>query len=275
VRALVIGTSGMVGRAVLARFRGLEDVEVAAPARAELDALDPPPLASLLRGVDLVVNAAGVLRNHPDYPGDAYRLLATRVNAVFPQVLSRAAEEAGSRIVHVSTDAVFAPGDDPADETTAVSPGEPYGLSKALGEAVSEHVVNVRCSVVGPAPGRESGLWQWFADRPPGATVEGYTRPWTGVTSRQLAVLCGDLLHPAVFEHVRAKGPSHHFVPNEAITKLELLTLMREVLRPDLTVVPAPDAGPAGRPLASTTGALNAAFSGLRDWREAVAEAAR
>jgi len=271
VRALVLGSSGMVGRAVATRLRELDGVEVVTPSRRGIDALDPRPLAPALAGVNLVVNAVGMLRNHPDYPGDRYRILATHVNADFPLLLAAAAEEAGSRVVHVSTDAVFAPGDEPADEATEVSASEPYGLSKALGEADSRRVVNVRCSVVGPAPGREEGIWQWFASQPRAARVEGHTRPWTGVTSRQLAVLCGDLLDPDTFAQVRASGPSHHFVPNQPITKLDLLRLLRDAIRPDIRVEPG-NLGPAGRPLVSTTGALDGVYSGVRGWAEAVAE---
>jgi dTDP-4-dehydrorhamnose reductase len=267
----VLGSSGMVGRAVAARFGELDGVEVVAPARNELDALDPPALEPVLEGVDLVVNAIGVLRNHPEYPGEPYSVLATRVNADFPLLLAAAAEEAGSRVVHVSTDAVFAPGDEPADETADVSASEPYGASKALGEVDSGRVVNVRCSVVGPAPGRQGGIWEWFVAQPRGARVEGYTRPWTGVTSRQLAVLCSNLLAAEAFERVRAAGPSQHFVPNEAITKLELLELLRDALRPDLSIEPG-GPGPRGRPLVSATSALDMVYSGVHGWAEAVAE---
>jgi dTDP-4-dehydrorhamnose reductase len=273
VRALVLGGSGMVGRAVVARFREL-DIDLVVPTRAELDALDPPPLSPLLDGVTLGVNAVGVLRSHPDYPGEHFQVLARRVNAEFPALLASAAEEAGSRIVHVSTDAVFAPRDEPADEHADVSACEPYGVSKALGEADSAHVVNVRCSVVGPAPGREGGIWEWFVGQPRGATVEGFTRPWTGVTSRQLAVLCSDLLASGAFGRARDAGPTHHFVPNEPITKLDLLRLLRDALRPDIRVEPG-GPGPAGRPLVSATGALDGVYSGVRGWRDAVAEAVR
>jgi dTDP-4-dehydrorhamnose reductase len=270
--ALVLGSSGMVGRAVAARLRELEGVEVRCPNRHAVDALDPPDLDPFLAGVDLAVNAVGLLRSHPDYPGPGYRLAATRVNALFPLLLAAAAERVGCRVVHVSTDAVFATGSAPADETTEISPGEPYGLTKALGESDSEVVVNVRCSVVGPAPGR-SGLWEWFVGQPSGAEVPGFTGGlWTGVTSRQLANLCSDLLDPVAFARVRASGAQQHFVPNEPITKHKLLDLMREALRPDLAIVPDPGQT-SGRIMASRTGALDAVFSGERGWRSAMAEA--
>jgi dTDP-4-dehydrorhamnose reductase len=276
--ALVLGSSGMVGRAVAAQLLEL-GVKVVGTSRSRaegdmlvLDALDPPPLESLLAGADLVVNAIGVLRSDPDYPALAYRLRAVQVNAVFPLLLAKAAARQGTRIVHISTDAVFGPVGDPVDERVDVSPTEPYGLTKALGEAEAERVVNIRCSVIGPAPGRPNGLWEWFVGQPPGAEVKGFTSRWSGVTSRQLAVLCGDLVDQAAFERVRAAGSNHHFVPNEPITKFELLALLGDALRPDVKVVRG-DAAGMGRELMSSTRVLEDVFSGARGWRDAIRDA--
>jgi dTDP-4-dehydrorhamnose reductase len=265
----------MVGRAVVARFRELGLNVVGADRRGTdagivLDAADPQPLESLVAGADLVVNAIGVLRNEPDYPNTAYRLRATRVNAVFPLLLADAAAGQGTRVVHISTDAVFAPAAATADEATEVSASEPYGLSKALGEADASQVVNVRCSVVGPAPGR-GGLWEWLATQPQRAEIDGHDTPWSGVTSRQLATLCGDLVDAGRFDGVRSAGPTHHFVPNEPITKFELLSRLAGALRPDVKVTEA--LGEAGRVLVSSTRALEPVFSGARGWGAAIDEA--
>jgi hypothetical protein len=93
------------------------------------------------------------------------------------------------------------------------------------------------------------------------------------VTSHQLAVLCGDLIDPTAFAHVRSQGSRQHFVPNEPITKLELLRLLAAAIRPDVTVVPDTASGTSGRPLRSRTGALDAVFSGARGWEAALEEA--
>jgi dTDP-4-dehydrorhamnose reductase len=273
--ALVLGSSGMVGQAVVSRLRetGVSVVGVSrrgANGGIALDAADPPPLESLIADADLVVNAIGVLRSKSDYPGPAYRLRAVRVNSIFPLLLAEAAARRGTRVVHISTDAVFGPASVLADETTEVSASEPYGLSKALGEADTDQVVNIRCSVVGPATGR-SGLWEWLVSQPEGAEVPGFDTRWTGVTSRQLATLCADLLAGDAFARVRASGPTHHFVPNEPVTKFELLRRIAERLRPDLRVVET--AGPTGRELVSSTAALDQIYSGARGWEAALAEA--
>ena len=278
-RALVLGSSGMVGRAVLGslldlgwdvvRTKRSQDGDGGAVA---FDAREPSGLDSLVAGADLVVNAIGVLRSDPDYPGPGYRLRAAQVNALFPLLLGEAAGREGARVVHISTDAVFAPAEHPADERTAVSPLEPYGLTKALGEAETEAIVNIRCSVIGPAPDRGTGLWEWLVGQPQGAEITGFTTPWSGVTSRQLAVLCGDLADASTFDKVRAAGPTHHFVPNEPITKFELLTELVSALRPDLTLAKG-ELAQASRVLDTSTNAFDHVFSGPRGWQEALHDA--
>jgi dTDP-4-dehydrorhamnose reductase len=267
----------MVGQAVAARLAEL-GLEVAGANRSgasgahAFDAAEPAQLEPLVAAADLVVNAVGLLRSDPDYPGDDYACRAAQVNTALPVFVADAAEGHGTRVVHVSTDAVFSPAAEPADEGTTISASEPYGLSKALGEVNAEHVVNVRCSVVGPAPGRQGGLWEWFVGQPKGAEVPGFPTRWTGVTSHQLAVLCGDLAAFEAFDDVRASGPTHHFVPNEPITKLELLTMLHDALRPDLRVVESVR-GEGGRELVSSTGALDRVYSGPRGWAAALTAA--
>ena len=61
--------------------------------------------------------------------------LAFRINAVGPAVLARAARQAGARMVHLSTDYVFA-GDatSPYAEDAPLAPRSAYGRTKAAGE---------------------------------------------------------------------------------------------------------------------------------------------
>jgi len=276
MRVVVFGSSGMVGASIVTMLRNQPQLSVIAESRTEtalrLDDLDY--VGEVLRGSDLAVNAVGILRNHPSYPDDDYRRLAIAVNSTWPIALSRIAAESGTRVFHVSTDAVFAPGTEALGEDAAVGPTEPYGLSKAMGEATAPHVLNVRCSVVGPTRRGGRSLWDWLLSQSKDAVVSGYaTYSWTGCTNAQLARLVQDLVKPESFDSVRSTGSCQHFVPNEAITKFELLTEIARRFRPDLTVVPIPEIEPSlGRPLASQTGALRTAFSGVMGWDHALDE---
>jgi dTDP-4-dehydrorhamnose reductase len=264
----VVSAVRAAGHAVLRSGRGAGDGDVM------LDLEDLPPLGPLLADVDVVVDAAGILRGQLDYPGDRFRLAAARVNTVWPLALAEASAASGTRVVHVSTDAVFGPGEGPADERAVAMPLEPYGQSKLLGESVASHVLNIRCSVIGPAPDRGVGMWEWVDGSPRDAIINGYAdHAWAGCTSAQLAQLTADLVPVASFEHVRTSGPSPHFAPNGTVPKADVVRLLAERLRPDLTVVAVPGPLPSPRPL-EPSAALHDVYSGPRGWAAALADSA-
>ena len=130
-RWLVTGAAGMLGTDVtdLLRSRG---AHVVAPTRQELDVTDAAAVTAAVRDVDVVVNCAAwtAVDDAEEREAEAFT-----VNAVAPQLLARAARLAGARLVHVSTDYVFA-GDAtrPYAESAAVAPRSAYGRTKAAGE---------------------------------------------------------------------------------------------------------------------------------------------
>jgi dTDP-4-dehydrorhamnose reductase len=99
---------------------------------------------------DVVVNAAAFTQVDRC---ESERELAYRANATGPRVLAEACAEAGSRLVHVSTDYVF-PGDAkvPYREDDLTGPGSVYGATKLAGEefvrGVSAEYLVVRTSWV-------------------------------------------------------------------------------------------------------------------------------
>jgi dTDP-4-dehydrorhamnose reductase len=197
-----------------------------------------------------VVNAIGIRadRIREDEPASVSRAL--EVNARFPNALALVAEELGLRVIHVSTDGVFAANAGRCFEDTPVGPSDVYGRSKSLGEAVSPRVVNVRCSLVGPDRAGGRGLFEWFRRQAPGSRVTGFAdQLWNGVSTGQLAELCHILAAPGRFDAVRAEGPIHHFCPNRTVTKHELLGMFRDALGAEVEVVAGPSRAPSNREL--------------------------
>ncbi len=235
-RVLILGADGMLGT-VLAEVIGRSDsVEVKRLSRAadgfEARSAD---LDRLLRECDCewVVNAIGVLRPRIDESDPASVADAFAVNAEFPPRLADAAA-AGQRIVHISTDAVFAAAAGPHDESRPVDPVDAYGRSKAAGEVAAPQVLNLRCSIVGRTPGRPSSLLDWAVDQPRGATISGYTdHLWNGVTTLHLSRLIG-----AAIADPPAQAPNVlHLVPADHVNKAELLELALTAFgREDVTV---------------------------------------
>jgi dTDP-4-dehydrorhamnose reductase len=133
VRALVFGAAGQLG-VELARQARDAGSEVIALTRADLDITDAGATRRrvLEAGADMVFNAAAYTavdraESEPD--------LAMAVNGVAPGVIAAAAAEAGSRLVHYSTDYVFdGRATAPMREDATPTPLGVYGRTKLVGE---------------------------------------------------------------------------------------------------------------------------------------------
>ena len=194
-RAFVAGHRGMLGHVVARAFteRGID--VVTSDARYAGDPSDALVEAARDSNADVVVNCLGVIKQKSE---DPHRLMAA--NALFPLHLVQRLGP-GQRLIHASTDCVFAGTrggyriDDERDAT------DDYGRSKILGEGVAQwpRATVIRVSIVGPAPqptdGSGCGLVGWFLSRPEDAELSGYTNHrWNGITTLEWARLALELL---------------------------------------------------------------------------------
>jgi dTDP-4-dehydrorhamnose reductase len=128
---LVTGAAGMLGRDVVDVLTA-RGAHVTALSRADLDIRDADAVADAVAGHDVVVNAAG----WTDVDGAETRFdEAYAVNGTAVGVLAAACAKAGVRLLHPSTDYVFA-GDagTPYPEDAPTDPINAYGRSKLAGE---------------------------------------------------------------------------------------------------------------------------------------------
>jgi len=150
MRVLITGAGGNIGRRLTRLFSRAH--RVAALGHLDLDVTDPRAVRDrvLSERPDLVINCSvlGVdaCERRPD--------LAHAINGKAPGALARAAEAAGARLLHFSSNYVFGGrrrGDPPYTEEDAPDPINTYGISKLEGEravlAGGEHVL-VRTSWV-------------------------------------------------------------------------------------------------------------------------------
>jgi dTDP-4-dehydrorhamnose reductase len=130
---LVTGARGQLGTdvvSVLATYRQ----EVVGLARSDLDITDPGDVDRVLtaRSPEVVVNCAAYTAVDD---AEADEETATAINGDGPALLARWCAERAARLIHVSTDYVFA-GDAtaPYEVDEPVAPRSAYGRSKAVGE---------------------------------------------------------------------------------------------------------------------------------------------
>lgn len=130
-RWLITGAGGQLGAELL---RVLANRDVVGLKRADLDVADEAAVRDALteHKPDVVINAAAYTAVDP---AEADEAGATLGNVTGPRNLAAATSRTGARLVHVSTDYVFAgDADSPYDEDSPTAPRSVYGRTKRAGE---------------------------------------------------------------------------------------------------------------------------------------------
>lgn len=232
---IVTGAEGMLGKRVVLEAQDVTD-SVLALGHGEMNIADAWQVYNWAQAWgpdDTLINCAGI----PGDIADPWTMISA--NALAPHLLSRAAQQFGFNLIHVSTDCVFSGWDSQLSprcraENETPNPDSFYGRTKLAGEPwrTKEHnatrITVVRTSFVGP----EHGLMKWISDQPPGASVEGWMHAWwSGSTATAVA---------HALTHNTFQSGVLHLCTEPAITKLDAVALIVKHLgRDDLTVVPS------------------------------------
>ncbi len=242
MRFLVLGASGMLGWRLAARLSAHGEVWGTTRGRIDVPQLDarhtlggiaaenPAAIAHALDAArpDVVVNAIGVVKQLDAASDPA---VAIRINALFPHELARLARERGARLVHFSTDCVFAGKGGPYRESDPPDAPDLYGRTKLLGEVGGPGCLTLRSSIVGHELGSAHGLLGWFLGQR-GRAVKGYARAlFSGVTTDTMAALVGRIAveFPTLEGTWQVAGPG--------IAKYDLLQLFEQRYRTGSAIV--------------------------------------
>ena len=239
MRLLILGGSGMLGHQLWRSLHAQHDIWVTlrrpaadfapyhlfdeAKSIQVNDITDDTALGQALGQAkpDAVINCVGLIKQRDEASDEA---LAVRVNAEFPHRLAKRCDETGARLIHFSTDCVFAgtrgnyTEDDPADATDL------YGQSKHRGEVTGPQCVSLRTSVIGHELGTNLALLDWFISQR-SQTINGFKKAiYSGFTTLEMARIVERILT----QHAALSGLWH--VASEPISKFDLLQLCREKL---------------------------------------------
>ncbi len=140
-RVLVTGHTGMVGNRFVELMRNKYNIIRAGRGRSDiqLDLLHGPSVVSAMQRVrpEVVVNFAAFTDvDACEIERGNERGLAYKTNVLGPTYLARACKTTGARLIHISTDYVFAgsKSDAPYTESDTPKPINWYGITKQLGE---------------------------------------------------------------------------------------------------------------------------------------------
>lgn len=230
MKILVLGCNGMAGHLISLYFKE-QGHEVVGFARqqSELldstiigDASDMPLIKKTIDegNYDAVINCIGLLNQF----AEQNKAMAVLLNGYLPHYLTEITKDTKTKIIHMSTDCVFAGNDGPYYEDTLPNGATFYDRSKAIGEFNTEKDLTFRNSIVGPDIKPSGiGLFNWFMKQE--GEVGGYTGAiWTGVTTYTLA----KAMEQALKENLTGL---YNLVNNESINKYDLLGLFNKYFR--------------------------------------------
>lgn len=179
---------------------------------------------------DYIINCIGIIKpfcKDSDMNGVSR---AIKVNALFPHILSEVASQFTKKIkiIQIATDCVY---DGLAGDYLESQPHNPldvYGKTKSLGEVISDNIINLRCSIIGPELKNRVSLLEWFLSQDDDSSVKGYiNHNWNGVTTLQYSQLCKSIIENDEFEYFSKFGKTVHYVINESVSKYELIKIFQ------------------------------------------------
>jgi hypothetical protein len=121
---------------------------------------------------------------------------------------------------------------------------------------------------------KHKGLLEWLLQQPEDAEVQGFSDLcWNGVTTLQFARLCEALILRGAFDEARREASVHHFCPNPAVTKYDLLCTWARAAGRRVRILPSDSVNSDGsRLLATIHATLPSLVVSTGGWPEILAE---
>jgi len=255
---MILGHRGMLGHVVARLFSEHGYRVLTTEARYTGQERDELIRECVTSDAELVINCIGVRGG----------VALHAVNGLLPQHLAIALGR-GRRLIHASSDGVFAGVDGPYEVAEEPDATDSYGISKRIGELChrcgteAARASVVRTSIVGPELARAQNLLAWFLSRT--GEVSGYENQlWSGVTTLEWARFALRLASSGgQFACV-----VHQLAPEVGISKCELLRKFSRVFEHDVHIKGIVSASPSDRRLVPTTVAppIEQQLRELRAW---------
>jgi len=180
---------------------------------------------------DTIINCIGILNQAADENHSA----ALYLNSYLPHLIADTMKDKRTKLIHMSTDCVFAGNTGPYYENSFRDGISFYDRTKALGEVEDDKNLTFRNSIIGPDMNEKGiGLFNWFMKQT--GTIHGFTGAlWTGVTTLTLA----KAMEKAIEENLCGL---YNLVNNDVISKHDLLVLFNKYFRNNsLTILKSDD----------------------------------
>lgn len=197
----------------------------------KVDAMDFPCLREILKAERPrhIVNCIGMIKQRESSKS---AIPSITLNSLLPHKLAEWAGDWGGRVIHFSTDCVFSGREGGCTEASPSDAEDLYGKSKYLGEVAVGNALTLRTSIIGRELANFRSLLEWFLSQN-GKSVRGFKRViYSGVTTNYMA----DLVCRIISGHPTLSGL--YQVTSPAISKFDLLCMIRDAFRLDIEIVP-------------------------------------
>lgn len=230
MKILVLGCNGMAGHLISLYFKE-QGYEVTGFARSVSQLLDKTIIGdasdmSLIKHIlgegnyDAVINCIGLLNQY----AEENKAMAVLLNSYLPHYLVEITKDTQTKVIHMSTDCVFAGNNGPYYEDSFPNGSTFYDRSKAMGEINNNKDLTFRNSIIGPDIKETGiGLFNWFMKQE--NSIGGFTGAiWTGVTTYTLA----KAMEAALKDNLTGL---YNLVNNESINKFDLCSLFNKYFK--------------------------------------------
>ena len=245
MKILVLGSTGLIGSAVLRVLSEKPSLDVFGTVRAEHSLLKLKGISSnkIFSGVDIendskildvfsaidpdvVINCVGATKHQDD---GNQPIKAIKLNALLPHRLAQICNLLNARLIHISTDCVFSGKKGFYTESDRPDADDVYGKSKALGEVLYGDALTIRTSTIGHELNTNYGLLNWFLSQD--IKCRGFKK---AVFSGLPTVVLAQVIRDHILNNKGLKGLYH--VAAAPINKYELLKLIAEIYGKEIDI---------------------------------------
>lgn len=197
--------------------------------------LKTPKKYKAIKEFDYIINCIGIIKPYCKDNDPLGIKNAIKVNALFPYSLAEYLNNTNVKVIQIATDCVYSGKKGSYTEEDIHDPEDAYGKTKSLGEVQNKNFLNIRCSILGL--GNDKSLLEWFLNQKDNTTLTGFSHHiWNGVTTLQFARLCEKIIEKNYFYNLQKLSLIHNFVPNDSVTKYQLLNIFANVFNKKIKI---------------------------------------
>lgn len=247
MKVLVLGASGMLGSAMIRVLSESGDLEVFGSIRSKKikkffnknisnnlveckDVTDYDNLLNIFSNIkpNLVINCISLSK---EFLIKSDPLLMIPIYALLPHQLAKLCKVNNSRLIHISTDAIFSGSKGGYIESDPFDVQDLYGITKFIGEVNDPHSISIRTSIIGHELQQKKGLLEWFLSQK--KSCKCFNKAiFSGFPTIVLAQIIRDFVIP------RPDLSGIYHVASNPISKCKLLRLIADIYGKKIDILP-------------------------------------